>query len=296
MFASIIVVLPSQFSGGAAHLSHSGLSTVYDCSASSLLETTVMSWYTDVTHEIKPITSGYRLALSYNLVHTTQSLRPALSANADLVEELRRVLSLWEREDGGNTPEKIVYLLTHTYSQSGLKASALKGVDAHKVAMMDTLAKDMGFGLGLASVECHMSGEAQDTGYHHSYWGGCRPRRGGWPFDYSDSDFGDSDREEPDEWADPDDVEKEMSITNFVDLAGKPISSTLEYDGETDTIPGELTEYVEDGVCDEQDYEGYQGNVRIFLVNCLLPLISVHVSPRSALEPFRDVRSIFYAS
>ncbi|THH13506.1 hypothetical protein EUX98_g9716, partial [Antrodiella citrinella] len=35
--------------------------------------------YTDVTHEIKPITSGYRLALAYNLLHTNTSLRPAIS-------------------------------------------------------------------------------------------------------------------------------------------------------------------------------------------------------------------------
>ena len=80
MFASIVVVLPSTFIGGTAHLSHGSLSVVYDCSQdSSLLKTTVLPWYTDVMHEIKPITSGYRLALTYNLVHTTSALRPSLA-------------------------------------------------------------------------------------------------------------------------------------------------------------------------------------------------------------------------
>ena len=51
MFASIIVVLPSTFTGGTAHLSHGTLSGSQD----SPLKTTGLSWYTDVMHEIKPV-------------------------------------------------------------------------------------------------------------------------------------------------------------------------------------------------------------------------------------------------
>jgi len=59
MFATVIVVLPSQFTGGSAHLEHGGIASILDCSSTSLTKTTVLSWYTDVSHEIKPITSGY---------------------------------------------------------------------------------------------------------------------------------------------------------------------------------------------------------------------------------------------
>ena len=45
MFATLILVLPSKFEGGAAHLSHGDLSAVYDCSARSLFETTALAWY-----------------------------------------------------------------------------------------------------------------------------------------------------------------------------------------------------------------------------------------------------------
>jgi preprotein translocase subunit SecG len=74
MFATIVVVLLSHFTGGRAHLSHGGISKVFDSGGSSLTKTTVLAWYTDVMHEIvsfyimasvpelsqkqKPVTSG----------------------------------------------------------------------------------------------------------------------------------------------------------------------------------------------------------------------------------------------
>lgn len=92
MFATMIIVLPSEFTGGAAHLSHGEVLTVLDCSEGSELKPTVLAWYTEVKHGIKPITSGFRLALSYNMVHTTTRLRPSLSENPSMTETLSRVL------------------------------------------------------------------------------------------------------------------------------------------------------------------------------------------------------------
>ncbi|TFY70328.1 hypothetical protein EVG20_g2677, partial [Dentipellis fragilis] len=243
MFATIIIVLPSAFTGGAAHLSHGALSTVYDAAPTSQLGTTVLAWYTDVQHEIKPITSGYRLALSYNLIHTTQSLRPALSANLELVEELADILQAWTDGNAKTNPDKIIYLLSHKYSQANLKGSALKGIDAHKVALLEVLSKKHGFSLGLANANCHLSGYAEDSGGGHRGWG----------YDDDDDDGDDDDVE----FAEVE--EREMSIQNFVDMEGKLIEDDLEYD-DGETIPADLAETVESGECDEQDYEGYMGN------------------------------------
>lgn len=244
MFATIIIVLPSKFTGGAAHLSHGALSSVYDCSATSHFQTTAMAWYTDVTHEIKPITSGYRLALSYNLIHTTHTLRPALSSNDTTVAELYRIMMLWNKaETCDSAPEKLVYLLDHQYSQANLHAGALKGTDAHRVAILDILVKQLGFGMGLASVCCHLTGACDDYG---ESWGRYRDRY---------------DSPSPREYTMVDVEERDMSIENFVDMEGKLISDELDIDEETETIPGNLAEIVEDGPCDDEEYEGYQGNV-----------------------------------
>ncbi|KAH9934631.1 uncharacterized protein B0H18DRAFT_1180741 [Fomitopsis serialis] len=252
MFATIVVVLPSKYTGGEAHVSHGLLSTVYDTASLSNFQTTVLAWYTDVMHEIKPITSGYRLALSYNLLHTSNALRPSLPNNHAAVNALRHVLLSWKQANHDRVPRKIIYLLDHKYSQANLKGSALKGVDAHKLAILDALAKQLGFRLGMANLECRLSGSANDDGCHYG-----RRRKRGWYNPYEDYDESD----------DPDDVdfeeveEREASITNLVTLDGEPLQDALEYDEHQDhTIPKNLINEVEAGPHDDQEYEGYMGN------------------------------------
>lgn len=53
------------------------------------------------------------------------------------------------------------------------------------------------------------------------------------------------------------------TIEHFVDLDGELIAQGLQFDSERETIPEDLTEQVEDGQCDEQEFEGYMGNVRL---------------------------------
>ncbi|TCD68475.1 hypothetical protein EIP91_010650 [Steccherinum ochraceum] len=232
MFATLIVVLPSEFIGGEAHLSHDGKNTTYDSGAGSLCHTTVMAWYTDVMHEIKPITSGYRLALAYNLVHTTTSLRPALMSSGDALKKLRCILHAWTEDGGASAPSKIVYLLQHKYSQANLRASALKGLDANQAAVLADLAKEQGFHLGLASVVCRVEGDGDDHFGHQ---------------DYDEVDFcGDESRS--------------TVIEQFVDLNGELISRSLDFEEEDETIPAELSYMILEGEHDRQEYEGYMGN------------------------------------
>ena len=215
MFATVVIVLPSKFTGGAAHVSHGMLSSVYDTASASELHTSALAWYTDVMHEIKPITSGYRLALSFNLLHTSNALRPSLPDNHAAVNELRRILLSWKQDDPEEAPRKILYLLDHKYSQANLKGSALKGADAHKLAILNVLAEQLGFRLGMASLECHISGSADDDmGYS------VRRNRGWGRYhdDYGDSEDGiDSEDLDFGEVAD-----RDVSITNLVTVCCLP--------------------------------------------------------------------------
>ncbi|KDQ15313.1 hypothetical protein BOTBODRAFT_174154 [Botryobasidium botryosum FD-172 SS1] len=236
MFATMIVILPSAFTGGAAHLSHADLSATIDYSADSLSSTSVMAWYTDVTHEIKPITSGYRLALSYNLIHTTSALRPSLPNAQGPLPQLRDVLLTWEHT-GYEGPLKIVYLLDHKYSLANLRGSALKGTDAHLVSLLDAVAKELDFRLGLATIECHASGYGQGDEYEDDYDG---PRRSV-EFDRNTAN---------------------TTILNLVNMDGQLISDELDFSAEdkNQTIPSDLDSVVEAGDHYKQEYEGYQGN------------------------------------
>ncbi|KAL0064875.1 hypothetical protein AAF712_008128 [Marasmius tenuissimus] len=249
MFASIIVVLPSRFTGGDAHVSHGKLKNVFNSSNPSLTKTTVLSWYTDVMHEIKPITSGYRLALSYNLFHTTNSIRPSLSSIADGIGPLRHVLLSWKQQE--SSPDKIIYMLDYKYSRASLSASALKGQDAHIVAALDSLSKELGFSLGLAHIEHRQTGSATNEGGGSYYYG----RRGRYGCAYDEYDDDEDDDVEMEEIHD-----RSTSIENLVDLDGKLISRNVTFDDETETIPANFDEYFEDEGWDDQQYEGYQGN------------------------------------
>ncbi|KAG8916702.1 hypothetical protein FRC01_002911 [Tulasnella sp. 417] len=253
MFATIVVVLPSPFTGGAAHLSHAGQSAIVDQSAGSLVSTSVLAWYTDVMHEIKPIQSGYRLALSYNLIHTTTSLRPALTDTSEGIERLREILLSWKQHlEDDDSPEKIIYLLQHRYSHSNYRGSALKGRDAQTVAILDSIGKEIGLRVGLALVECHLRGGADDGG--NDYYA---PPVGCWS---SDDGIASEDLNFLETY------ETSMTITDLVDLDGVLLKKKLKLTGEDEDgvgvefIPADLREVVEGGPHDEQEYEGYQGN------------------------------------
>lgn len=248
MFATIVVVLPSEFTGGAVHVKHGDIQMSYESSASSLTDTSVLAWYTDVEHEVKAITGGYRLALSFNLVHTTDALRPALSKST-LPPGLQHALSSWQQaETDEDAPQKIIYLLSHKYSRAALGGSALKGTDAHLVAVLDNVGKQYGMRIGLANLTCTESGTADDYGGYDNWT--------------SDEEYNDGGRRSKHDNVRMEEVEDtDVKIEHLVDLDGKLIRQSIDYDLETEVIPEELVEQITDGRYDHQDYEGYQGNV-----------------------------------
>lgn len=255
MFATVVVILPSEFTGGAVHVSHGDIRMYYDSSPGSLMNTSVLAWYTDVEHEVKAITSGFRLALSFNLIHTTDALRPTLG-ECTLPPRLQHTLQLWQQAQGtDDAPQKIITLLSHKYSRAALRGSALKGVDAHLVAVLDNVGKQYGIRLGLANLTCTESGTADDYGGGGRGWG-----RRGWGCDDSDCDSDHGGRHYNVEM---EEVEKtDVKIEHFVDLNGTLIGRSVDCDFETEVIPDGLVEQITSGRHDHQEYEGYQGNVR----------------------------------
>lgn len=70
MFGSLVVCLPTQFTGGALVTRHKGEEKVFDWSSSPEDPLNVVCWaafFSDVEHEILPVTCGHRLTVTYNL-------------------------------------------------------------------------------------------------------------------------------------------------------------------------------------------------------------------------------------
>jgi hypothetical protein len=238
MFATIIIILPSSFTGGEVHVSHATSSRVYDLAPSSAFTTSVLTWYTDVMHEVKPIASGYRLALSYNLIHTSQGIpRPMLPNMHAAVTFLRSVLRRWTQ--GGykctqNAPHLVAYLLAHQYSEVNLKAGALKGQDEHMISHLRGPAEEFSIMVCLANLSYHVYGYADD-------YGGRGKRYGQTPSMLEELD-------------------RSMKINNVVDLNGNEMLAGKDMGiYQKSLIPEDAFEDLDP---DTKGYTGYSGNVR----------------------------------
>ncbi|TFK65125.1 hypothetical protein BDN72DRAFT_921404 [Pluteus cervinus] len=130
IFATIVVVLPSRFTGGEVSVSHSGQTKTFDIAPDSML-TSVVSRYIDAAHDDAPVTSGYRLALSYNLVHTSTNPLPTFLPSEDTLAEIRRVLRKWKGGLYRYQRDIVASILEHRYSSSELS----HGLAALKVKM-----------------------------------------------------------------------------------------------------------------------------------------------------------------
>ncbi|PBK72531.1 hypothetical protein ARMSODRAFT_882642 [Armillaria solidipes] len=274
MFGTIIIILPSPYKGGEVHVSHSGSSQVFDFSEQSLVSTSVLAWYTDVFHEVRPVKSGYRLALSYNLVQTVPTAAlPSLPNMHSTVQLLRRVLRKWRKDSFQSDPVDLVaYVLSHEYSAAELQtgAMALKGQDAHKMAHLQSVAKDLGYMVCLGNLSYRQSGQAEDMGFHSGY--GWKRRR----YSYYDED------EDEDESSHRmgEDYETFLTVDNIVDMNGKYLlasgKATLDL-GDDSLVPQDPFDGEDP---DDEEYEGYMGNVCRFYRRTVLMLMHEDDAPQ----------------
>lgn len=268
MFATVVIILPSRYTGGQVHVSHGNKPLVFDYASSSLLSTAVLAWYTDVTHEVKPVESGYRLALSYNLIQGNAAIsRPVVPNMASAVSRVRDILQKWSKGLYESSSNIVAYLLQHQYSHFSLARGSicLKGEDAHLVAHLRDVASELGFKLCLASLQYHVSGSSDDYGY--GSWGK-RGRYGRCYYDrYDDDDEDDGSVPPMDEVYD-----SSLCLENIVNLDGTSIMPSRTFSlGSESLVPANAFDEVEP---DDKTYEGYTGNVSsqpLFLLQLMTP-------------------------
>ena len=244
MFATIVVTLPSRFSGGQLVLSHAGKTDVIDIAQTSFNTTHVMSWYTDIMHSVKPVQSGYRLALSYNLVHGRNSFKPVVNIPENQIEKLRTLLKNWSEADRAGYDEidsKLCFSMDHQYSEMNLRSATLKGGDARLVAIVAPIAAELNFGLYVANIELRKEGCAEETSGEGRFWQGRTSDTAG--FEMTDV-YG-----------------EDISIECVYDVDGMPMDAGYVSIDDVEMIPGGLGE----GDPDEEEYSGYTGNVRLAL-------------------------------
>ena len=202
MIGTLVVNLPSRFTGGALSIEHHEEKKVVGGSSGTL---TFIAFYADCHHEVRPIKQGYRVTLTYNLVVEGDSAGAGADAATERVEALTRRIREYfgmprpSGRAGGDTPEapdRLVYLLDHQYTQRGLAWNRLKNADATRAAALRKIAGRLDCEVFLALADVHETWsceEEDDYGNHRYRWGR----------DYDDENDEDADYEEDDR---PDDA------------------------------------------------------------------------------------------
>jgi hypothetical protein len=185
--------------------------------------------FSDVTHEVRPVLSGHRLVLTYNLVHTTLGPQQLSASGEGSLLQLRATFSKWK--DGlqqTHWRRAIAYQFEHQYTEASLRFDSLKGKDMETGSLLKQVCEDYGFSFYLANFEKTVEG-------------GC-----------------DEDEESDEDGMHPITEECYTSTTlkKVVELDGTEVASDLEFDEEnfTTDLP------FEDISPDDEEYSGYTGN------------------------------------
>ncbi|MCY4612087.1 MAG: 2OG-Fe(II) oxygenase [Nitrospira sp.] len=152
MVATLIVALPSVHEGGELVIRHEGrVHEIVFAGAASGLELSYAAFYADCQHEVKPLISGYRLCLAYNVTLAKSPGRQGLHAPlyVDVGIRVAELLGAW-REKGET--EKLAVTLEHRYTRDGLTLNKLKGIDRARAEVLFEAAEQTGCVAHLALV------------------------------------------------------------------------------------------------------------------------------------------------
>jgi len=256
MVGSLVVTLPSSHRGGALVVEHAGKSVTYRPPKGGL---SFVAFYSDCRHQVQPVTSGYRIVLTYNLlVHGDTATPAAGEALAQPAGELASLIGehlatrVTKHYGSGDAdpPGRLVYLLDHEYTERGLSWARLKGSDARRAALLRAAAERADCEVALALADVHETWSAFEP---DKPWYGRRGYRGwGW-----DDDDPDEEEPDPDEYELDELVDWSIQLDCWIDEPGSPAEKISLAIADFEVCQ---TTRSEDLVPYASEYEGYMGN------------------------------------
>jgi hypothetical protein len=173
MLATLVIILPSNYRGGELVVDHHGEKLDFSLSLHNRLN--YIAFYADCYHEVKPVKSGYRVTLTYNLIlKKSNKINKSESADKFLLNSVKNYFSapiVKEYVHEKIEPKRLVYLLDHQYTQAGLSWSILKNADKKRVDALLSVAKilDLDIYLTLADVKETWDCIMEDYHYNRYY-------------------------------------------------------------------------------------------------------------------------------
>jgi hypothetical protein len=184
MIGTLVVSLPSKFTGGSFVIEHHEEKRRIGGSDKKL---TLIAFYADCRHEVRPINEGHRIVLTYNLIAEGGPVAAGSpETRADVLTDLVRdffetpLPPRWSSDRSREPPDRLVYLLDHEYTQRGLAWNRLKNADAARAAALQDVARRLDCEILLALADVHETWSCEDDDYGYG--------RHRWAWDYDDED------------------------------------------------------------------------------------------------------------
>ena len=260
MVATLVIALPSVHEGGELLITHDGQTTTIPMTgAASGFEISFAAFYADCRHEVRPVSSGHRLCLVYN-VTLAKSKKKTLRAPefSSVTKKIAAKLKTWAEEaptfseSGDDKPKsrKLALTLDHEYTQKGLTSDQLKGTDRPTAEVLFNAARQANCVAYLGLVTKYEQGMAEGGYDEYSHYGSRRSNR------YGHGDDSDSEYEMGEVY------EHSLSIERWSDREGNVVAlGEMFFDKDEIICETPLSEWD----TSEEEFEGYTGNAGMTL-------------------------------
>lgn len=124
MVATLVVVLPSPHIGGDLIIELDNQKSIFSTENVDEKNIKYAVFYADCDHNVKKVTSGYRVVLTFNVVLDKNKTNKDENniKNKEFIDSIKYYFS-------NSKNEKFIFLLNHCYSEHGLHWDLLKGSD-----------------------------------------------------------------------------------------------------------------------------------------------------------------------
>ena len=163
MFGTLVICLPSKHTGGSLLVRFAGEEKVIDFSDdASNYKVPFAAFYADCEHEIKPVTSGYRICLVFNLLSNGNKKTISPPDISDTTNQLAKQLALLA-PSFNDKPKAI--LLGHQYTPANFSIDELKGSDRPRTQALLLAAEKSSYFATLGLLTYYQEGELEGDFY-----------------------------------------------------------------------------------------------------------------------------------
>ena len=167
MFGTLVVGLPSTYKGGELQIEFDGRAITADFTKDlGRYKIPFVAFFADCEHEIKPVTSGYRICLVYNLIQTNTSAPVEAPRYGEQVKEMTVLLQKM-KPSVPSAPQ--IFLLEHQYTPANFSLQQLKHHDLPRAEAFLAAAKSAGYMATLGLVTHYQMGELLGRDHEYGY-------------------------------------------------------------------------------------------------------------------------------